>query len=199
MSVELSASILVVFNGLALERGHNPRSADLWFLPSHTFQIREMKTLLLANPPPDQKEWRFFVSPDQIDPRKYSRPGKIFGKRITFTADAITLEIGELSNNRILQDDDPSQFIAVSFGGLRFRDAFLRVTGEYIQKLMETGLYLNDTQYRFYHHSNSQLVRPLCIFAMVKSHGITARAQLLHARREVRCRIRPTNLRIGRV
>lgn len=121
-----------------------------------------MRILLLENPSPDQTEWKFYVPYDQIDPRKYSRPGKIFGKRITFTAAAITLEIGELSNNRILQDDDPSQFIAVSFGGLRFPNAFLRVTGEYIQKLMEAGLYLNDTQYRFYHHSNSQLVRFLC-------------------------------------
>ena len=87
-------------------------------------------------------------------------PGRIYGKRVTFTAAAITLEIGELSNNRILQDDDPSKFIAVSFGGLRFPDTFLRVTGEYIQRLMEAGLYLNGTQYRFYHHSNSQLVSP---------------------------------------
>ena len=117
------------------------------------------RILLLDNPPVDQKEWKFFVPPDQLELRRpVKASGRIYGKRITFTATAITLEIGELSNNRILQDDDPSKFIAVSFGGLRFPDSFLRVTGEYIQRLMEAGLYLNDIQYRFYHHSNSQLV-----------------------------------------
>ena len=121
-----------------------------------------MKTILLENPPVDQKEWIFVVPPGQLELRRPSKAsGKIYGKRITFTADMITLEIGELSNNRILQDDDPSKFIAVSFGGLRFPDSFLRVTGEYIQRLMEAGLYLNGTQYRFYHHSNSQLVSPI--------------------------------------
>ena len=130
----------------------------LSFTPSHTFFDREMKTVLLENPPVDQKEWRFRVSPDRLQPRNPPTQGRIYGKRITFTATAITLEIGELSNNRILQDDDPSMFIAVSFGSLRFPDTFLRITGEYIQRLMEAGLYLNGTQYRFYHHSNSQLV-----------------------------------------
>jgi len=120
-----------------------------------------MKTVLLENPPVDQREWRFVVPPDRLQPRKpVKAQGKIYGKRISFTATSITLEIGELSNNRILQDDDPSKFIAVLFGGLRFPDSFLRVTGEYIQRLMEAGLYLNGTQYRFYHHSNSQLVSP---------------------------------------
>jgi len=117
------------------------------------------KTILLENPLPDQKEWKFNVPQDQLELRRRGKPSdKIFGKRITFAATAITLEIAELPNNRILQDDDPSKFIAVSFGGLRFPDTFLRVTGEYIQRLMEAGLYLNGVQYRFYHHSNSQLV-----------------------------------------
>ena len=125
-----------------------------------------MKTILLENPPPDQDEWKFHVPEHQLEPRRPAKVGKIFGKRITFSATAITLEIGELPNNRILQDDDPSKFIAVSFGGLRFPDSFLRVTGEYIQRLMRVGLYLNGTQYRFYHHSNSQLVSTLryCYF-----------------------------------
>ena len=151
------------------------------------FLHTEMKTVLLENPPADQKEWKFVVSPDQLQLRRPAKaPGKIYGKRITFTAAAITLEIGELSNNRILQDDDPSKFIAVSFGGLRFPNSFLRVTGEYIQRLMGAGLYLNGTQYRFYHHSNSQLVSalPVCTSVAPNSHGIvTEGTQLLHALR----------------
>ena len=128
---------------------------------SHFFDTG-MTTILLENPPADQEEWKFVVPLDQLElqgPVKES--GRIHGKTITFTATAITLEIGELSNNRILQEDDPSKFITLSFKGLRFPNGSRRVTGEYIQRLMEAGLYLNGTQYRFYHHSNSQLVRPL--------------------------------------
>ena len=119
------------------------------------------KTVLQENPPADQNEWKFVVPEDRLRPQRPPKAaGKIYGKRVTFTAAAITLEIGELSNNRILQDDDPSKFVAVSFAGLRFPDSFLRVTAEYIVRLMEAGLYINGTQYRFYHHSNSQLVGP---------------------------------------
>ena len=132
-----------------------------------------MKTVLLENPPVDQKEWIFNVPPDRLELRRpVKASGRIYGKRITFTASAITLEIGELSNNRILQDDDPSKFIALSFGGLRFPDTFLRITGEYIQRLLETGLYLNGFQYRFYHHSNSQLVS---LYVRVQHGGVLQR------------------------
>jgi regulator of nonsense transcripts 1 len=34
----------------------------------------------------------------------------------------------------------------------------MRATTEYINRLMVAGLFINDVQYRFYHHSNSQLV-----------------------------------------
>ena len=142
-----------------------------------------MKTVLQENPPADQKQWIFNVVPELLRPRKTGKASeKIHGKRITFTATAITLEIGELSNNRILQDDDPSKFIAVSFGTLRFPNSFLRVTGEYIQRLMAAGLYLNGIQYRFYHHSNSQLVGSFYAFFVVGSHDVaTERTQLLYA------------------
>ena len=120
-----------------------------------------MKIVLLENPPVDQGEWKFVVPPDQLQLwRPAKEPGRIYGKRVTFTAKAITLEVGELSNNRILQDDDPSKFVVVSFKDLWFPNARGRATGEYIQRLMEAGLHLNGTQYRFYHHSHSQLVSP---------------------------------------
>jgi len=123
-----------------------------------------MKTTLLENPPADQSEWKFVVPPDRLELRGPEKaPEKMYGKIITFTTAAITLEIGKLSNNRILQNDERSKFISVSFGGLRFPDTFPRVTSEYIQRLMEAGLYLNGTQYRFYHHSSSQLVSS-CVY-----------------------------------
>ena len=97
-----------------------------------------METVLLKSPPVDQKEWIFNVWLDQLDLepdqlQDAEQSGMIYGKRITFKESEITLKIGELPNNRILQEDDPSKFIALSFGGLRFPDTFLQTTGEYCQ------------------------------------------------------------------
>ena len=82
------------------------------------------------------------------------------GKTIRFTAEAIILEIDQFPSNRILQDDDASKFILASFGGLRFPESTLRDTADYMNRLLKAGLFLNGVQYRFYHHSNSQLVGP---------------------------------------
>ena len=160
-----------------------------------------MKTVLLESPPADQGEWKFVVPRDQLQlQRLVKEPGRIYGKRITFSAEAITLELGELSNNRILRDDDPSEFIIVSFKDLRFPDAHRRATGEYIQRLMVAGLYLNGTQYRFYHHSHSQLVSPVHAFTTARSHNVVAEAErtlLLYAHCKFRRGVGQTNLSVG--
>ncbi|KAF9237759.1 RNA dependent RNA polymerase-domain-containing protein [Melanogaster broomeanus] len=119
---------------------------------------------LLENPPPDQESWNFTVPTNHLSlpRRRNERAGKLYGKFIKFAADAITLNILQLPSNRILHNDDPSKFIAVSFETLRFPESSLRVTADYICRLMKAGLFLNGTQYRFYHHSNSQLRSRTC-------------------------------------
>jgi len=162
-----------------------------------------MIAVLLENPPVDQGEWKFNIPLHQFQlQRTADEPGRIYGKRMTFSTKAITLELGELSNNRILQGDDPSEFIVVSFKDLRFPEAHGRTTGEYIQRLMEAGLYLNGTQYRFYHHTHNQLVSPVRAFTTAESHDVVAeaeRTQLLYARRKFRCGVGQTNLSVGRI
>lgn len=114
---------------------------------------------LLENPPPDQETWDFTVPPAQLVPKR-RKPGdtKIFGKCISFAAQAITLDINQIPSNRVVLSDDPTKFILVSFEKLRFPQSGLRVIADYITRLMKAGLFINRTQYRFYHHSNSQLV-----------------------------------------
>ena len=112
--------------------------------------------ILKENPPADQEAWRYQVPANAlVSPR---RKDKIVGKTIKFTAEAITLSMDNLPSNRILQTDDPSKFILASFSDLRFPESSMRVTADYINRLMKAGLFLNGIQYRFYHHSNSQLV-----------------------------------------
>ena len=119
-------------------------------MPSHVLRL---------NPLPDDSEWRFTVPPDALALPRSPKPGVVYGKGISFTAEKITVQIEQLSSNRIIRSDDPSKFIRASFGTLRFPDSSIRVTSEYISRLMKSGLFLNGKQYRFYHHSNSQLVR----------------------------------------
>jgi hypothetical protein len=116
-----------------------------------------MKSYILKeNPPPDQEDWRYRLPEVALVSRRRDR---IIGKSIKFTADAITLHVDDhLPSNRILQTDDPSKFILASFSDLRFPDSSMRVTTDYINRLMKAGLFLDGIQYRFYHHSNSQLV-----------------------------------------
>lgn len=113
---------------------------------------------LLQNPPQDQDSWRFMVPNNQLATPRRRKETNIYGKLIKFTAEAITLEIAQFPSNRILRSDDPSKFLLASFEKLRFPEGGLRVTADYITRMMRAGVFINGVQYRFYHHSNSQLV-----------------------------------------
>jgi len=118
--------------------------------------VHTMKYILRTDPSKDDDSWHFSVPPKALLPPLH-RPN--WGKSIRFTAKEIVFEITQHPSNRILHDDDPPMFILASFAELRFQDGGLRVVTDYISRLMKAGLFLNDVQYRFYHHSNSQLVR----------------------------------------
>ncbi|TFK70694.1 RNA-directed RNA polymerase [Pluteus cervinus] len=112
-------------------------------------------TTLRESPGKDDDSWIFTVPPQALT----VPPGRkgIHGKFIKFAANGITFHMEKFPSNRILHADDPTKFILLSFGDLRFPETGLRTVAEYISRLMETGLILNGIQYRFYHHSNSQL------------------------------------------
>ncbi|KAK7059945.1 Rna-directed rna polymerase [Favolaschia claudopus] len=119
-------------------------------------------TTLRANPSPEDDSWRFNVPHERLLPPRNAKDPQLYGKLIKFTADAITLDMQRLPSNRILQTDDRSKFILLSFGDLRFHETPIKTTGEYMSRLFKAGLFLNGVQYRFYHHSNSQLRSRSC-------------------------------------
>lgn len=114
--------------------------------------------VLRSDPSPDDNAWEFRIPPHALVPKKIAKPGVIIGKCVQFTPKGIAFRLDRLPSNRILQDDDPSKFILMSFSEFRFPDTPPRVVGEYINRMAKAGLWLNGIQYRFYHHSNSQLV-----------------------------------------
>jgi hypothetical protein len=107
---------------------------------------------------PNDDSWKFTDIPAQ-----FLAPGppndRFLGKIISFTSEAIILRRQRLTVNRVLAGDDPVMFISASFEGLRSVEFTGKVTAEYLIRLFKEGLWLNGQQYRFYHHSNSQLVR----------------------------------------
>ena len=111
--------------------------------------------ILRSNPQLDDADWNFTV--DQSKLKRRFRPG--FGIIVTFSHEAIKLDINAFPQNRILQNDDPQQFILLSIADFRFPGQFPSVTTDYINRMFKSGFHLNKVQYRFYHHSNSQLVR----------------------------------------
>jgi hypothetical protein len=118
----------------------------------------QTRPFVLRKPPtPNDEAWRF----DQIPPALLAPgpPNKPFiGKQISFTPEEIILRRGPLTVNRVLAADDPVMFVAASFEGLRSAEFTGKVTAEYMMRLFKEGLWLNGIQYRFYGHSNSQLV-----------------------------------------
>jgi len=111
--------------------------------------------VLRENPTKTDDTWQFTAPSEALEiPR--NRP--THGKLITFTAEKITLQIAQFPANRVLRADDSSKFILLSFGNLRFPDSTIREVSDYISRLLTKGLFLNGIGYRFYHHSNSQLV-----------------------------------------
>lgn len=113
--------------------------------------------ILRKDPSKDDNEWRFSVPPTLLNVRQQA--GAIRGKLVSFSHEAIILQTNILfPMNRVLNTDDPSKYILASFAKLRFPETGPRVGKEYIVRLLKAGFFLNGIQYRFYHHSNSQLV-----------------------------------------
>ena len=108
--------------------------------------------VLRQKPSPDDTEWVFSASLQPVP----KRPG--MGMHVAFTAEAIKLGWILFPTNRILHSDDPSKFILASFDGLRFPDKPPSTNREYKIRLFKAGFRLNGVEYRFYGHSNSQLV-----------------------------------------
>ncbi|KAI0028389.1 RdRP-domain-containing protein [Vararia minispora EC-137] len=56
-----------------------------------------------------------------------------------------------------MHHEDPMKIIVASFDKFRFPDTKPSVASEYIFRMLTTGLFLNEKQYRFFGHGNSQL------------------------------------------
>lgn len=118
--------------------------------------------MLHSNPLPEDATWSFNAT---VPPPR--RPG--FGKHVSFSPQAITLDMVPFPSNRILNADDTSKFILASFEALRFPNTPASTSREYMVRLFQAGFFLNGVQYRFYGHSNSQLRSRSCFLREASS------------------------------
>lgn len=157
-----------------------------------------MRAITLRIPALDDECWDFHVPPDMLS--FPLTPNKIKGPVISFSIEAITLRIEGFPSNRILNSDDPSKFLLMSFNRtFRFPDQSPKVTVEYITRMMKKGFFLNGVQYRFYHHSNSQLVHLYIIAQLILLNFYQERTILLSKGGRIRCRVGRSNLSIWRL
>ncbi|KAF8709476.1 AAA domain, partial [Rhizoctonia solani] len=114
------------------------------------------KFVLRAPLEPDEDSWVFEL------PSPLPAPRRGQGKLLQFSPEGLVLTMDQFSSNRVLHQDDPDQYILASFAGLRFKDNPPSAAANYIQRALTKGLFINGQQYRFYHHSNSQLRSRSC-------------------------------------
>ena len=117
-----------------------------------------MGDVILRRPiTPEDTTWEFIFPAMAL--RQSKKPGVIHGKMLSLQNDGIKLSTVQFPSNRILNADDPTKFILLTIEKrFRFEDQPLRVATDYIIRMLKKGVHLNGVQYRFYGHSNSQLV-----------------------------------------
>ncbi|CZS99007.1 related to NAM7-nonsense-mediated mRNA decay protein (RdRP) [Rhynchosporium agropyri] len=150
-------------------------------------QIRSFSLVLQHSITPDDKEWSYQI-PTLPSSTILNSHGLI--KAITVVTNAniqqIELRLQDSALNRAICSEPLNQFLVISFSDFRLRvpkppeiqghgitqtvPATARESADYIVKLLQTGIVLNDIQYHFYGHSNSQLKSKSCfMFAGTKS------------------------------
>src|SRR5579859_2376812 len=86
-------------------------------------------------------------------------------KLITFNIETgITLTFNAQKLNRILTLDRPSKFCSVSFAQFRLQNGGPNTTADYTEKFLVSGIKINDTLYKCFGWSNSQLKSRSCLF-----------------------------------
>lgn len=145
-------------------------------------QFRNFNRTLQTSIHPGDREWSYYV-PNL--PRDALTNSHNLVKLVTVvsnrTRQMITLRFDRAPANRIMASDPAHRFILISFADFRLQSpraagssdptepATTRESGDYIVRLLRSGIVLNGTTYNFYGHSNSQLKSKTCfLFAATK-------------------------------
>ncbi|KAG8960958.1 hypothetical protein FRC03_005941 [Tulasnella sp. 419] len=125
-----------------------------------------MVGVVLQSPlnPTDDVSWSYTYAHGQFKPHK-TRKGTFMGIQLSVSPQSIELKLAPFPSNRILHNDDPSEFVLVTLEKIfRFEGHPGHVGTDYLKRFFASGVTLNGKRYRFYGHSNSQLRGRSCFF-----------------------------------
>ncbi|OAL44130.1 hypothetical protein IQ07DRAFT_253497 [Pyrenochaeta sp. DS3sAY3a] len=138
--------------------------------------LKSFHVLLQKTVEPDDVIWDFTV-PNLPKPQLTNAAGlmKCVSVIASTEKQGIKLRFESAPTNRVTSQEKYDRFILISFPDFRLqwpatsegkatRPATGRENGDYITRMLTTGLKLNGTQYHFFGHSNSQLKSRSCFF-----------------------------------
>ena len=125
----------------------------------------------------EDEVWSYYVSklphPSTLGPQKLIKSISVVSNN---EKQQITLRFKASSSNRAVSFYELDRFISISFADFRLqvlmqssggenretKPATARESSDYIVKILRAGIILNDVEYNFYGHSNSQLKSRTC-------------------------------------
>ena len=148
---------------------------------------RSFEVVLQQKIDPSDSSWEYVVS--DLPHHRTTNPAQLI-KSIAVVSSAskqcIQLRFQNAPSNRITRTEPLENFILISFSDFRLmwpssdpeippRNATAKESGDYIARLLTTGLILNGDQYHFFGHSNSQLKSRSCFLYKASKHEITTK------------------------
>jgi hypothetical protein len=153
--------------------------------------FKSFQSILQSSVEPDQDSWSY-VCPNLPRPQQTNSSGFIKHVSIstTETKQHILLRYERSPNNRITRTEPLDKLLLLSFADLRLRwpglepsdpsrPATTKEHGDYITRILIGGIKLNNVQYNFFGHSNSQLKSRSCFMYAASKSEIASKIEAM--------------------
>jgi hypothetical protein len=153
--------------------------------------FRLFQSILQSSVEPDQDSWNY-VCVNLPRPQQANSSGFIKHVSIsaTETKQHIVLRYERSPNNRITRTEPLDKLLLLSFADLRLRwpglepsdpsrPATTKEHGDYITRILIGGIKLNNVQYNFFGHSNSQLKSRSCFMYAASKAEIASKIEAM--------------------
>lgn len=153
--------------------------------------LKSFQFVLQNNISPEDELWDFFV-PNLPTVQQTNQAGLIKCISVKSSQDKqqITLRFEKTPSNRVTNGDVLDQFVLLSFTDFRLqwpgvvageapRPATGRENGDWITRMLTTGIRINGIAYHFFGHSNSQLKSRSCFLYAASKEQISAKIEAM--------------------
>ncbi|KAF1828997.1 RdRP-domain-containing protein [Decorospora gaudefroyi] len=154
-------------------------------------KLRSFCATLQGHLDPDDKLWSYDI---KDLPHPHGTNAAALAKFVSVVSSpakqSIQLRFANPPENRVTRGEDFSRLLLISFADFRLqwppsspegspRQATARETGDYITRLLVTGLVINGVAYHFFGHSNSQLKSRSCFMYAAPKVDISAKIEAM--------------------